>query len=144
MCQSSGGPVQDPEAACLMHLAPQPALDESIMKRHDGTLVLRAPRPVKRHGPLRDWTCGNKLTWRSRDIRHSTMPISWLCNQCWSGLICSNPSSVTIATDAICPRSLWKCFSGTTVMPLKELRQFSTDWARSLVTMPSYSLSLTP
>ncbi len=55
------------------------------------------------------------------------------CSQCWSGLIWSNPSGVTAAADAICPRSLWNCFSGATFLPLKELRQFSTAWARSSV-----------
>ncbi len=37
---------------------------------------------------------------------------------------------MTAAADAICPRN---CFSGTTFLPLKELRQFSTAWARSSV-----------
>ncbi len=55
------------------------------------------------------------------------------CSQCWSGLQWSNPSSVTAAADAICPRSLWNCFSGTTFLPLKEIWQFSTTWARSSV-----------
>ncbi len=55
------------------------------------------------------------------------------CSQCWRGLIWSNPSGVTAAADTICPRSLWNCFSGTTFLPLKELRQFSTAWARSSV-----------
>ncbi len=35
------------------------------------------------------------------------------------------------AAAAICPRSLWKSFSGTAVLPDKVLRQFSTDWART-------------
>ncbi len=51
-----------------------------------------------------------------------------LCNLTSAGLSC-----VTTAVDAICPRSLWNCFSGTTVLPLKELRQLCTDWASSLV-----------
>ncbi len=37
------------------------------------------------------------------------------------------------AAAAICPRSLWKSFSGTAVLPDKVLRQFSTDWARTWV-----------
>ncbi len=49
------------------------------------------------------------------------------------GLIWCNPSGVTAAADAICPRSLWNCFSVTTFLPLKELRQFSTAWAHSSV-----------
>ncbi len=52
------------------------------------------------------------------------------CNLCWSGLIWSNPSSETAAAGAICPRSLWKCFSGTTILPLREIRQYSMDWVR--------------
>ncbi len=31
MCQSSRGPVQSPEAACLLHVAPQPALEASVV-----------------------------------------------------------------------------------------------------------------
>ncbi len=67
------------------------------------------------------------------------------CNQCWSGLIWSNLSGVTAAADAICPRSLWNCFSGATVLPLKEL------WGSSELIgharpwgAPSYSPNLTP
>ncbi len=54
-------------------------------------------------------------------------------SQCWSGLIWSKPSGVTVAAAAICPRSLWKSFSGTAVLPLNVFRQFNTDWARSSV-----------
>ncbi len=31
MCQSSRGPVQSPEAACLLHVAPQPVLEASVV-----------------------------------------------------------------------------------------------------------------
>ncbi len=31
MCQSSRGPVQSPEAACLLHVAPQPLLEASVV-----------------------------------------------------------------------------------------------------------------
>ncbi len=54
-------------------------------------------------------------------------------SQCWSGLIWSRPSGTIAAAAAICPRSLWKSFRGTAVLPDKVLRQFSTDWARSWV-----------
>ncbi len=60
---------------------------------------------------------------------HGTRPWS----QCWIGLIWSNPSGVTVAADAICPRSLWKSFSGAAVLPLNEFRQFNTDWKCSSV-----------
>ncbi len=32
MCQSSRGPVQSPEAACPLHVAPQPVLEASVLK----------------------------------------------------------------------------------------------------------------
>ncbi len=31
MCQSSRGPVQSPEAACPLHVAPQPVLEASVV-----------------------------------------------------------------------------------------------------------------
>lgn len=31
MCQRSQGPVQDPDAACPLHIAPQPVLDVSVV-----------------------------------------------------------------------------------------------------------------
>ncbi len=54
-------------------------------------------------------------------------------SQCWSGLIWSSPSGVTTAAAAICPRSLWNCFSGAAVLFLNVFKQFNTDWARSCV-----------
>ncbi len=32
MCQSSRGPIQSPEAACPLHVAPQPVLEASVLK----------------------------------------------------------------------------------------------------------------
>ncbi len=54
---------------------------------------------------------------------------SW--SQRWSGVIWSNPSGVIAAEDAICPRSLWKCFSGTALLRWRDSRHLSIDWARS-------------
>ncbi len=54
-------------------------------------------------------------------------------SQCWSNLKWSNPSGMTAAADAMCPRTLWNCFSGTTFLPLKEFRQFITSWVHSSV-----------
>ncbi len=59
----------------------------------------------------------------------NAMARSW--SQSWSGLIWSSPSGVTVTADAICPRSLWKCFSGTALLLCKDSRQFSIDWACS-------------
>ncbi len=53
MCQSSRGPVQSPEAACPLHVAPQPVLEASVVITvcrdtcSRGTPA-RAPRPVRR------------------------------------------------------------------------------------------------
>ncbi len=67
---------------------------------------------------------------RSVPWRHAHLGTrSW--SQRWSGLIWSNPSGVIAAEDAICPRSLWKCFSGTALLRWRDSRHLSIDWARS-------------
>ncbi len=77
---------------------------------------------------------GNTLAWRSRELYRGDMPISGLGSvTCAEVVPYEAIRAATEAADAICPRSLWKCFSGTTILPLKELRQVSMDWARSLV-----------
>ncbi len=135
MCQSSRGPVQSPEAACPLHVAPQPVLEASVVTTtcrdtcSKGTPARRKARSVQ---GLKERRHSCVMFTRSAPRRHAHLGTRE-CNQCWSGLIWSNPSGVTVAADAICPRSLWNCFSGTTVLPPKELRQFSTDWARSSV-----------
>ncbi len=133
MCQSSRGPVQSLEAACPLHVAPQPVLEASVVTTtcrdtcSKGTLARRKARSVQ---GLKEQRHSCVMFTRSVPRCHAHLGTRE-CNQCWSGLIWSNPSSVTAAADAICPRSLWNCFSRTTVLPLKELRQFSTDWVRS-------------
>ncbi len=135
MCQSSRGPVQSPEAACPSHVAPQPVLEASVVTTtcrdtcSKGTPARRKARSIQ---GLKERRHSCVMFTRSAPRCHAHLGTRE-CNQCWSGLIWSNPSGVTAAADAICPRSLWNCFSGTTVLPLKELRQFSTDWARSSV-----------
>ncbi len=94
-----------------------------------GTPARRKARSVQ--GLRKRWHCW-EIPTRSVPWRHAHLGTRE-CSQCWSGLIHSNPSGVTAAADAICPRSLWNCFSGTTFLPLKELRQFSTAWACSSV-----------
>ncbi len=135
MCQSSQGPVQSPEAACPLHVAPQPVLEASVVTTvcrdtcSRGTPARRKARSVQ---GLRERRHCWEIPTRSVPRRHAHLGTRE-CSQCWSGLIWSNPRGVTAAADAICPRSLWNCFSGTTFLPLKELRQFSTAWARSSV-----------
>ncbi len=135
MCQSSQGPVQSPEAACPLHVAPQPVLEASVVTTvcrdtcSRGTPARRKARSVQ---GLRERRHCWEIPTHSVPRRHAHLGTRE-CSQCWSGLIWSNPSGVTAAADAICPRSLWNCFSGTTFLPLKELRQFSTVWARSSV-----------
>ncbi len=85
--------------------------------------VVRARRP-------HDWAAPgceqHAVTWTACDSRGGDGGRAVTC-----GVIVY--LGVTAAADAICPRSLWNCFSGTTFLPLKELRQFSTVWARSSV-----------
>ncbi len=112
MCQSSRGPVQSPKAACPLHVAPQPVLEASV-----GTTVCRdtcsrgaaARRKGRSVQGLRErWHCW-VIPTRSIPWRHAHFGTRE-CSQCWSGLIWNNPSSVTAAADAICPRSLWNLF----------------------------------
>ncbi len=112
MCQSSRGPVQSPKAACPLHVAPQPVLEASV-----GTTVCRdtcsrgaaARRKGRSVQGLRErWHCW-VIPTRSIPWRHAHFGTRE-CSQCWSGLIWNNPSSMTAAADAICPRSLWNLF----------------------------------
>ncbi len=145
MCQSSQGPVQSPEAACLLHVAPQPVLEASVVTTtcrytcSKGTPARRKARSIQ---GLKERRHSCVMFTQSIPRRHAHLGTRE-CNQCWSGLIWSNLSGVTAAADAICPRSLWNCSSGTTVLPLKELRSALTGCAR-LWGAPSYSPSLTP
>ncbi len=133
ICHCNRDPVQSPAAACPLHMAPQPMAEASV----DTTTCLdTCPRgtPARRkarsdHGP-KVWRQDGVTETRYVPRRHAHLGTrSW--SQCWSGLIWSNPSGVTAAADAICPRSLWKCFSGTALLRWKDSRQFSIDWARS-------------
>ncbi len=127
------GPVQSTEAACPLYVAPQPVL-EALWQQYAGTLVLEAPRPVERQGPSRGWGSGDTARWYPLAVYRGAMPTS-------------GPGSVAsaevVSYEAI--RVAWlqlrmpydpgasETFSGTTFLPLKELRQFSTAWARSSV-----------
>ncbi len=106
-----------------------------LWQQYPETLVLGAP-PARRKARSIQGLRERRHCWviPTRSVpRHHAHLGTRECNQCWSDLIWSNPSGVTAAADAICPRSLWNCFSGTTFLPLKELRQFSTAWAHSYV-----------
>ncbi len=117
MCQRSQGPVQ----ACLLHVAPQPVQEAYILRTtfqdtcSKGTPAHRKARSdqglnVRQHiGVMVTWC----VLWCHAHLR------TRLCNQCWR-----SSSSVTAAVNAICPRSLWNCFSGTTVLSLKELQHW--------------------
>ncbi len=100
-----------------------------LWQQYARTLVLGAPPPVERQGLSRGWGSGDTAGWYPLAVYRGAMSTSGP----GSVLIWSNPSGETAAADAICPRSLWNCFSGTTFLPLKELRQFSTAWACSYV-----------
>ncbi len=67
-----------------------------------------------RHSPglSRGWGSGD-TAWRYLlAVYRGAMPNLGTreCSQCWSGLIWSNPSGVTAAADAICPRRPLKLF----------------------------------
>ncbi len=124
-----------PQAACPLQVEAQPVLEACVMTRtcwdtcSKGTPACRKARSdqgldVRQHISMMVTPCVPR--------RHAHLGTR-LCNQCWNGLIWSNPNTVTMAADAKCPRSLWNSFSGTTVLPLKDLRQFNTDWVHSLV-----------
>ncbi len=135
-----GGPVQSPEAACLLHVAPQPVLEVSVVTtvcRDTCSRISPARRKARSVQGLRERRHCLVIFTRSIPWRHAHLG-NRECSQCWSGLIWSNPSGVTAAVDAICPRSLWNCFSGTKFLPLKELMN-ARPWG-----VLSYSPSLTP
>ncbi len=135
LCQSSRGPVQSPEAAYPLHVAPQPVLEASVVTtvcRDTCSRATPAHRKARSIQGLRERRHCWVIPTRGVPWRHAHLGTRE-CSQCWSGLIWSNPSGMTAAADAICPRSLWNSFSGTTFLPLTELRQFSTAWARSSV-----------
>ncbi len=135
ICQRSWGPVQTPNTACPLYVAPQPVAEASVnttacldtcsrgtpARRNEGSD--HGLKVLRQAGVI--WT-----RWVPRSHAHLGIR-PW--SQCWSGLIWSRPSGTIAAAAAICPRSLWKSFSGTAVLPDKVLRQFSTDWARSWV-----------
>ncbi len=50
MCQSSRGPVQSPEAACPLHVAPSLCWRHLLWQQYAGTLVLGVPWPIERQG----------------------------------------------------------------------------------------------
>ncbi len=137
MCQSSWGPVQCSEAACPLHVAPQPVLEAYVVPTtyqdtcSKGILARRKARSVHPTGAAR-LLCDVHLKWTRE------------CNQCWSGLIWSNPSGMTLAVDAICPRSLW------TVSAEPQSCLWRNSGNSALIGRarpwgaPSYSLSLTP
>ncbi len=135
MCQCSWGPVHRPDTACPLYVAPQSVAEASVKTTACLDTCSRGT-PARRnegsdHG-LKVWQqYGVMDTW-CVPLCHAHLGTR-LWSQCWSSLIWSNPSSVTAAADAICPRSLWKSFSGAAVLPLNEFRQFNTDWTRSSV-----------
>ncbi len=75
--QSSRGPVQSPEAACPLHVAPQPVLEASV-----GTTVCR---DTCSRGAAARWV----IPTRSVPRRHAHLGTRE-CSQCWSGLIWSS------------------------------------------------------
>ncbi len=77
MCQSSRGPVQSPQAACPLHVAPQPVLEALLLwQQYAETLVLGAPRPVERQGLSRDWGNGDTAGWYPLAVYRGAMPTS--------------------------------------------------------------------
>ncbi len=99
-----------------------------LWRQHVWTLELGEPLPIEKQGPNKGWRFGGRTVLT---VTATAVPChlrSW--SQRWSGLIWSNSNSVTAAADAICPRSLWNCLSGTALLLLIEFKQFSIGWAR--------------
>ncbi len=127
------GPVQSPAAACPLHMAPQPMAEASVDTTACLDTCTRGTPAQSKARSDHGWRSDGRTGWlRPRYVprRHAHLGTR-LWSQRWSGLIWSNPSGVTAAADAICPRSLWKCFSGTALLCWKDSRQFSIDWACS-------------
>ncbi len=131
MCQSSRGPVQSPEAACLLHVAPQPMLEASVVTITWQNTCSKGTRPVE--SKVHPWAEGavtllcdvhpkcTAVPCPSRDL--GVQPVLK-----WSHM--KQPERGDCSCECHMPQEPLNCFSRTTVLPLKELRQFSTDWAR--------------
>ncbi len=84
MCQSSRGPVQSPEAACPLHVAPQPVLEASVVTTvcrdtcSRGTPARRKARSVQ---GLRERRHYWEIPTRSVPRRHAHLGTRE-CSQC--------------------------------------------------------------
>ncbi len=143
MCQSSRGPVQSPEAACPLHVAPQPMLEASVVTTvcrdtwSRGTPARRKARSVQ---GLRERRHCWEIPTRSVPRRHAHLGTRE-CSQCWSGL----------------KQSEWRDCSCGCHMPQEPLKPFQwyhipqrNSGSSALLGhvppwgVPSYSPSLTP
>ncbi len=100
-----------------------------LIQQHAWTLTLAVWK--EKQDPTTGWRSDGRTVW----LRPGTCHWDWVLKPALK-LIWSKPSGVTASADAICPRSLWNCFSGTTLLPWKDSRQFSIDWARSIERCP--------
>ncbi len=125
------GPCPEPRSCMPIAHGPPARGRASVDTKTCLDTWVRGTPALRKQGPTMEWRCGGMTETRYVPWRHAHLGTrSW--SQCWSGLIWINPSGVTAAADAIWPRSLWKCFSGTALLRWKDSRQLSIDWARSI------------
>ncbi len=89
MIQSSRGPDQSPEAACLLHVAPQPVLEayvETTTCRDTCSKDSTARRKVRSFQGLKERRYSYAMFTWSVPWRHAHLGTQE-CNQCWSDLI---------------------------------------------------------
>ncbi len=84
MCQSSRGPVQSPEAACPLHVAPQPVLEVSVVTTVCQDTCSRsspAHRKARSVQGLREWRHWCVMFTQSVPQRHAHLGTRE-CTQC--------------------------------------------------------------
>lgn len=128
VCHCCQGSIQEPKTACLLHTVPQPILEAS-------TVTAKCLHTCSKCTPASQNARPNQGLERHQQIRikHTQSMLQHHAHLRTCYLICNNPSGITVAADAIFPRSLWNCFRGTAVFPLNKFRQFSSDWPCLLV-----------
>ncbi len=146
MCQSSRGPVQSPEAACPLHVAPQPVLEASVVTKvcrdtcYRGTPACRKARSIQ--GPRERRHC----EWCLLEVYRGAMPTSGLGSIASAEVVSYEATQAAwlqlrmpyapgaSETVSVVPHSCFWRNSGSLA-----LLEHARPWG-----MPSYSPSLTP
>ncbi len=132
MCQCSWGPVQTPDTACPLNVAPQPLAEASRVNHSvPGDLF-------KGHSCPKEWKVwprgeGLAAGWSDLDPQRAALPRPPRDSAMEPVLKRSHMEQPQRRDRRRSPRSLWNCFSGAAVLFLNVFKQFNTDWARSCV-----------